>query len=76
MVDTLLKVSNAKERSMENFINEVDSAWNKDSSMDSCFSYQNKIDLFWEQWSVNTETVPAKFQLKNFEKPCIIQDGK
>ncbi|CAI4499860.1 CCT_1a_G0020750.mRNA.1.CDS.1 [Saccharomyces cerevisiae] len=76
MVDTLLKVSNAKERSMENFINEVDSAWNKDSSMDSCFSYQNKIDLFWEQWSVNTETVPAKFQLKNFEKPCLIQDGK
>ncbi|CAI4062235.1 protein kinase FMP48 SKDI_07G3040 [Saccharomyces kudriavzevii IFO 1802] len=76
MVDTLLRVSNADERSMENFMNQVDSAWNKDSSMDSSFSYQSKIDLFWEQWSVNTESAPVNFQFKNFEKPCLVQDSK
>ena len=76
MSDTLLRVSKAEERSMDSFIEQVDFAWNKDLSMDSCFSYQSKIDLFWEQWSINTESIPSNFPFKNFEKPCLVQDSK
>ncbi|EJS43649.1 fmp48p [Saccharomyces arboricola H-6] len=76
MVDTLLIVSNAEERSMEAFINQVDFAWNKDTSIDSSFNYQSKINLFWEQWSISAESTPANFQLKNFEKPCLVQESK
>lgn len=76
IVDTLLRVSDAEERSIEKFMNTVDFAWNKDTSIKDSFSYQSKIDLFWEQWSINTESIPYNFQLKNFEKPCLVQDSK